>query len=634
MRASRQDGTYPRPQLVRQHWLDLDGPWDFAHDDADVGLAERWWTGDAEAFDRQVLVPYPPESPASGIADPGFHPVVWYRRRVPHDDLTRAGSGARTLLHFGAVDHQARVWVDGALVAEHVGGQTPFTADVTEALAEGVEDHVIVVRAEDDPADVDVPRGKQDWRADQHGIWYDRTTGIWQSVWVEVVGPDHVRDLAWSADVGAARLSGEITLSRRPPDQTWLEVRVHHDEELLAEHHVLATTPVVRLDLALPALRNAQDRDRLLWRPERPVLLDVRVEVRNRERDLVLDTVDSYAGLRSVGVGDGAFLLNGLPYRLRSVLDQGFRPETHLAARDSEELRQEVRMILDLGFNAVRVHQKAEDPRFLYWADRLGLLVWGETAAAYAFSPQAVAALTTQWLDLVRRDRSHPSVVTWVPINESWGVHEVAEDPAQQAFCRAIAALTRAVDPSRPVMSNEGWEHVDSDILGVHDYTGDPDELRERYAAPDAARRLREGGRGPAGRRLVVGDGVAEGAPLMVTEFGGVSLSADPRTWGYTTARTEAEYAERLRGLFEALRAAPSVAGFCYTQYMDTGLETNGLLTVDGKPKLPVSMIREIVTGTIELPPVPDDVADVAADDPAEDAAEDAAEEPEGVDAR
>jgi beta-galactosidase/beta-glucuronidase len=605
--AADQDGSYPRPMLRRRRWTTLDGPWGFAHDDEDAGRTDRWFeAGTTAPFTRQIEVPFPPESPASGIADPGFHPVVWYRRTLPADAFDLAASpGSRALVHFGAVDYTAEVWCDGHLVATHTGGQTPFTADVTEAIADGGSgsgEHVLVVRAEDHADALDVPRGKQDWREESHGIWYDRTTGIWQTVWCETVPRVHLADLAWMPDLSAARVGAEVTLSGVPVAPLTLEVSLRLGEEVLAEVTCTVTGRVTHLDVPVPALRNGQERARVLWTPQSPVLLDVDVALREPGSDVAWDEAASYVGLRSASVAGGAFRLNGQPYYVRSVLDQGFRPQTHLASRGSDELRAEVETVKAMGFNAVRVHQKAEDPRFLFWADRLGLLVWGETASPYEFSSSSVVALTTEWLDLVRRDRSHPCIVTWVPVNESWGVQDIADVPAQQHFTRALADLTRALDPTRPVLSNEGWEHVDSDILGVHDYAVDPEELRNHYADRSAAVDTVLAGHGPQGRRVVLSEGQREAflagrAPLMVTEFGGISLSRDDDSWGYAQVDSAESYAALVGGLFDALRSSSEVVGFCYTQLMDTGHETNGLLYADGTPKLPLPAIRSIVTG-------------------------------------
>lgn len=611
MRASEQDGSYPRPMLCRERWHSLDGVWEFGYDDADAGERRSWFAAGGGGFDREIVVPFPPESPASGIGGTGRHPVVWYRRRVPHDVLAPEPpapgpaapdtAGPRTLIHFGAVDHRARVWLDGRLVADHVGGQTPFTADVTDAMEPGAAEHVLVVRAEDDPDDLCQPRGKQDWRERPHAVWYERTTGIWQSVWTETVPAQHLTDLAWTPDPATGVLA-EVTLARPATQPLTVHIVLRLGDRVLAEASALVEGRRGRIPVAIPALGNNIDREELLWRPETPTLVDARVTLRDPQApEAALDVVDSYVGLRSAGVGGGAFLLNGRPYYVRSVLDQGYRPRTHLASTGTEELRREVELIKAMGFNAVRVHQKAEDPRFLYWADRLGLLVWGETAAAYAFGPEAVQLLTREWLDLVRRDRSHPSIVTWVPLNESWGATDMAADPAQRQYAVGLAALTRAVDPSRPVVSNEGWEHVDSDILGVHDYTADPSGLTERYG--DAARFERVlAGPGPQGRALAltrtqVERYAAGDAPLMITEFGGLSLRGDDGEFFYTRAGSADQYAALLRDLFGALRASPVVAGFCYTQFMDTAQETNGLLFCDGSSKLPLEVLRQIVTG-------------------------------------
>ncbi|WP_405778310.1 glycoside hydrolase family 2 protein [Streptomyces sp. NBC_00859] len=614
MRASEQEGVYPRPLMCRERWDSLDGIWDFGYDDADAGEREAWFSGlAAGGFDREITVPFPPEAPASGIGETAPHPIVWYRRRIAHDTLVPdAASGGRTLIHFGAVDHRARVWLDGRLVAEHVGGQTPFTADVTDAMRPDADEHVLVVRAEDDPADLSVPRGKQDWQERPHAVWYERTSGIWQSVWTETVPEQHITDLAWIPDPNRGAVA-ELTLSRRLSGPLTVDIVLSLGDRVLAETSRVTTGRRIRIDVEIPALRNGIDREALWWSPDSPTLVDARVTVRDPAAPRSADRVDSYLGLRSASVAGGSFLLNDRPCYVRSVLNQGYRPRTLLANSGTGELRREVELIKEMGFNAVRVHQKAEDPRFLYWADRLGLLVWGETGAAYEFGTDAVELLTREWLDLVRRDRSHPSIVTWVPVNESWGLSDVAREPAQQQYSMALAALTRAVDPTRPVMSNEGWEHTDSDILGVHDYTGEADVLKERYGdATGFAAVL--AGRGPQGRVISLRARQTERfdageAPLMITEFGGLSLDGGDDDFFYTQTRSAAQYAELLGGLFGELRKSPLVAGFCYTQFMDTAQETNGLLFSDGTPKLPMETIRHIVTGAVEgdgPPPVRD----------------------------
>jgi beta-galactosidase/beta-glucuronidase len=599
--ATQQDGSYPRPQSVRASWANLDGPWSFRHDDADAGVADGWPAGFADG--RPILVPFPPESEASGIAEPGFHRVVWYSRTITRADLEQAGRSdraPRVLLHFGAVDHRASVWIDGSFVGAHEGGHTPFSFDVTDLVADDAE-HELVVRAEDDPHDATQPRGKQDWHEAPHAIWYHRTTGIWQTVWLEAVPAVSIRALRW-VPVDHAHVSLGITLRGRAPAGSRIRVALRWEERGedlgTVETTIPAETDVV--DMVVPVVRqtHGQAEDELQWSPEKPRLVDATVTLLAADGAPV-DAVASYLGLRTVATDRGSFLLNDRPYDVRSVLDQGYWPGSHLAAPSYDAHRREVELIKELGFTAARMHQKIEDPRFLYWADRLGLLVWGEAPNAYAFSPTAVQRLMREWMDAVERDVSHPSIVTWVPINESWGVQQVPSDARQQAYTRALADVTRALDGSRPVISNDGWEHTSSDIVSIHDYEGDGQALARTYADEAALARLLST-MGPGGRRILV-DGVEHaGQPLMLTEFGGVDYQpggAREDGWGYTAAEDGDDWIARITGLYDAIRMSRILAGSCYTQFTDTMQETNGLLTADRVPKADIARIRRAVTG-------------------------------------
>jgi beta-galactosidase/beta-glucuronidase len=576
-RASRQAAPAPRPQLIREHWADLSGEWRFAYDDADEGLPRTW--------DRTIVVPFPPESSMSGIGDTGFHDIVWYQRNLSRDDIAAAGFDAslrpRLVLRFGAVDYRCTVWLNGIRLGDHEGGHTPFGFDIQDHLRVAQE-QVLTVRAEDRAADVGQPRGKQDWQRDPHVVWYDRTTGIWQPVWLEATAAVAVESLHWTVSVPDGTVRAEIGLNRPPPSGTSCDIELRHDDTELGTIRFPVESQRSVATVTLPAFANGQAYEDLLWSPSRPTLIDAAVRVG-------ADRVSSYLGLRSVSVADGRFLLNDRPFYLRSVLSQGFWPGSHLAAPSPQALEDEVRLILDLGFDAARIHQKVEDPRLLYWADRHGLLLWGEAPAAYEFSPVAVGRTTREWLEVLERDRSHPSIVTWVPHNESWGIQQIAHDPRQAAFARGLAELTRAVDGTRPVISNDGWEHAGSDILTVHDYDADPVSLRERY------RDFPAHGIGPAGRRISVREEFDSSAPLMLTEFGGIKYAPESSSWGYSVASSPSEFESRLRAIHDALRASPTLAGTCYTQLTDTMQEANGLVTADRKPKLDIAVIRSIV---------------------------------------
>ncbi|MGB4136737.1 MAG: glycoside hydrolase family 2, partial [Microbacterium sp.] len=372
--ASSQDGRYPRPQLVRASWADLSGPWRFAFDPDDRGVRDEW-AKDPSAIAGEIIVPFPPESPASGIGDTAYHRVLWYRRTVTTTEVAEAGhtDGRTLLLHFGAVDFRADVFIDGERVGSHEGGHTPFTVVVPERGASGFD---LVVRAEDDPHDLAQPRGKQDWAERRHVVWYDRTSGIWQPVWLESVPRRHVASLVWHADPDAATVRLAVELDGPPTPGSRLSVRLARAGETVATQSAEISGDRATMTLALPGLRNGQARDEWLWSPDRPNLVDAQIELTVPDGET--DRLGSYLGIRSVGADAGAFLVNDRPTPIRAVLSQGYWPQSHLAAPDADALRSEAQLVKDLGFTSVRVHQKIEDPRFLFWADRLGLLVWAE----------------------------------------------------------------------------------------------------------------------------------------------------------------------------------------------------------------------------------------------------------------
>ncbi len=597
------DGTYPRPQLVRERWRDLGGQWAFAYDDDDTGLHETWFAADGgEHFVRTIVVPFPPESPASGIGDTDFHAVVWYRRELNSEDLDATGHGpsTRLMLNFGAIDYRATVWVGGLLAGTHEGGGSPFTLDITDLVRNrvGAAGVAIVVRAEDDPADLSQPRGKQDWYRDPHVVWYHRSTGIWQPVWIEAVPNVAIERIHWTADLVNASVAGRVRFTRPATDGSSLSITLSFEGHPLGSVSIPAVGRAIEVVVPLPDQRNGQDYGELLWSPEHPRLVDAEVTLSNGGSGD--DTVYSYLGLRSAAVARGRFLLNDRPYYVRSVLNQGYWPESHLAAPSVEGLRAEAQLIKDLGFNAARLHQKFEDPRFLFFADTLGLLVWGESPAAYEFTPTAINRMTREWTDILDRDYSHPSIVTWVPTNESWGVQHLAHDARMRNYVAALVRLTKALDPTRPVISNDGWEHVNSDILSVHDYEASGPLVAERYGTAEAVEHLFTG-LGPAGRRMLVEGERDPEAPVMLTEFGGVSFVDHAHeiagAWGYSAATGPEDFANRVGALLAATLASPVLAGFCYTQLADTGQETNGLVTSDRQPKIPIERIRALITG-------------------------------------
>ena len=597
---------HPRPQLRRERWIDLCGPWGFAFDDEDQGVAERWFDR-AEPFDREIAVPFPPESKLSGVHETGLHPVVWYHREIRVDEADRQD---RLLLHFGAVDYKASVWVNGRLAVEHTGGHTPFSAEIAPLLVPG-EVQVIVVRAEDQPRDLQQPRGKQYWEDKPGYIWYHRTTGIWQPVWLEPVPKVAIAELRWTPDVDRFGVALTLRLNRAPPEGWRVRVRLAGDRptRVLVDDTCLLLGRELRRDLLLDLNSAAVRRRRtLLWAPEHPNLIEVTIELVDGD-GAVVDRVESYFGLRRVEARDGRFTINGTPIFLRLVLAQNYWPDSHLAAPDADALRREVELARSLGFNGVRIHQKIEDPRFLYWCDRLGMLVWGEAANAYVYSDRAAEMLTREWLEAVRRDYNHPSIITWVPINESWGVPDLDRSAQQRSFVQALYHLTRALDPTRPVIGNDGWEHAVGDVFGVHDYAGSSDVLRERYGDRQALTRTLHEVR-PYHFPLLSEGGEIGDEPIVLSEFGGLSFV--PQTsedwFGYRQFASPDELLLHYEGLVDALLASTALAGFCYTQLTDTEQEANGLATADRKPKIDPQRLRQINTRPSKA--VPSEVLD------------------------
>jgi beta-galactosidase/beta-glucuronidase len=537
---------YPRPRLRRRDWANLNGEWEF-------GL------GAHQSFDRTIVVPFCPQSQLSGVGERIEDDVVWYRRRFD------APASPRLLMHFGAVDYRATVWVNGEEVAHHEGGHTPFVVDISPVAR--AADNEVVVRAEDPLADRTIPRGKQHWKKKSEGIFYTPTSGIWQTVWLEPL-PERA--------LGAVEV--------RPDPESWavdFEIEGDGRKEVVAVldgrevgHWVgKAGTGRIHLD------------EVVAWSPEAPRLYGLEVTLFDRA-GRETDHVSSYFGLRTVGTKDGRFLLNGEPYVPRLVLDQGYFPGGLLTAPDDRDLRRDIALAKSMGFNGARKHQKVEDPRWLYWADMLGFLVWGEMPSFHQHSRMAEARLEAEWSAAVTRDRGHPSLVTWVPMNESFGLQDM-EPEAEAHFLDRLYRLTKEMDPSRPVVSNDGWEHTQTDLCTIHDYNP-AHALRRRYRSVKTAL-------DPAAhpRPIYLEGNEYAHEPLIVSEFGGVAI-AGSSGFGWSEATGPEGLVETYREMVEALMDKGPVEGFCYTQLADVEQEQNGLLTFDRRPKVDPELLRPI----------------------------------------
>ena len=551
---------YPRPRLVRDEWLCLNGEWEFAFGEAAPG----------SPLEGRITVPFAHQWAMSGMEDRRLAETVVYARGFEVPDAWREGL---VLLHFGAVDYEATVWVNGVEVGAHRGGHVPFSFEVSAHLRRG--ENRVAVRAVD-PQDPRQPRGKQASIGKPHGIDYWCTTGIWQTVWLEPVGASYLADLVVETEPsGGALLVRPVVYGGRADLRATVEA---YDGDRLvarAEGGVLAG-PSLRLEIP----------DAKPWSPESPFLYDLRARLTRGGE--TLDEARSYAGLRTVELRDGRFALNGRPTILKLVLDQGYWPESGLTAPSDEALRADVEACLAMGFNGARKHQKVEDPRWLYWCDRLGLMAWGEMANARAWSHEGQRALEAEWASAVERDRSHPCVVAWVPLNESMGFPDLeAGDALQRAGLASLVHLTRRLDPSRPVIDNDGWEQTDAaDVVAVHDYSRSGAELAARYADGGLPARIW------SGSRATFLHGAAAGRPILLTEVGGFLTrpsgveKLDVMYSVYESIGSDDELLERVEELLEGIASVPFLAGFCYTQLTDVEQERNGLLTYDRRAKV------------------------------------------------
>jgi beta-galactosidase/beta-glucuronidase len=611
---------YPPPQLTRPDWHSLNGTWSFEIDRGDSGEERGLRT---TPLDAEITVPFAPESVASGIGDVDFMHAVWYRRTVT---IPAEWAGRDVLLHFGAVDHDATVWVNDVEVARHRGGFTSFTADLGPLLRSGVlragDDATVVVRARDTPSEPQA-RGKQSIPFANMSCNYTRTTGIWQSVWLEPVDPRGVADLHVVPHLGASAFSVEVTLRGGAGaavvgdvgagrgagvDGSAVSVRA----TLSAEGTTVATASAsTRLDPS-PTLWLAIPGDQVrAWSTSAPFLYDLVVEVIDDATDTVLDTVTSYAGLRSITVDGQRILINGEPDFQRLVLDQGYWPDTLMTAPSDEALRRDVELGIEAGFNGARLHQKVFEERYLYHADRLGYLVWGEfgdwgvnSEGPAGDNQHQTASFVTQWTEAVRRDRNHPSIVGWCPLNETW--QRITDRiTVLDDVTHGMVQATRLADGTRPVLDASGYSHRvrDADVYDSHCYEQDPAAFRDLMAP------LADGNpytNDHEGHPISV---PYAGQPYFCSEYGGIWWNeaeltrpqpdaSDPEratSWGYgQRVGSVEEWHARFQGLTDVLLDDPRMFGYCYTQLTDTFQEENGIYDFDRRPKFDTARVRAV----------------------------------------
>lgn len=571
---------HPNPQWERETWKNLNGPWEFEFDFGCSAVERRLW--EKERFDREILVPFCPESRLSGIGYTDFISGVAYRRNF---ELSQEELSGRVLLHFGAVDYEASVYVNGTLVGSHKGGYTSFCFDITKHVVPGP--NTLFVAVKDDVRSGLQPKGKQAHLYASSGCDYTRTTGIWQTVWLEFVPERHIQSAKYYPDPA----NGKVTVTGLVQGQGTLQLTTLWEDKPVGEAALSVEDGffTVQLDLS----------ETHLWEPGKGGLYTLLLSFGE-------DRVKSYFGLRTAKFQGRKFLLNGKSLFQRFVLDQGFYPDGIYTAPTEEDLVKDIQLSFAAGFNGARLHEKVFEARFLYHCDRLGYLVWGEYPnwGLDHAHPLSTETYLNQWSEAVERDFNHPAIIGWCPFNETWGYREERE---KNALLSSLYKLTKRLDPTRPCIDSSGNYRILSEVYDIHDYDQDTQSFQARWDG--LTDRIRETGgvipaedpffnsapEGPSGRAPFFNQPY-DNQPIFVSEYGGIRWPDDTvEGWGYGNApATPEEFFARYKGLTEALLNNPEIFGFCYTQLYDVEQEVNGLYTYGRAQKFDIILIRKI----------------------------------------
>lgn len=562
---------YPRPDFIRSEWLNLNGEWDFALDLSDSG--EERGLPQGEGFDRKIIVPFAPESPLSGIGFKDFIAAAWYKRTLT---VPESWKGRRIVLNFEAADYQTTVWINGKKVGEHFGGYTPFSFDLTDYLDR--QENILVVRCRDEVRSGKQPAGKQSEQYHSYGCMYRRTTGIWQTVWLEPVAPIRIEAYRVYPDIDNNQVLINVFLNDSPTEGQLILSITDKGKVIFKESRKASRMVAFEVKLKNPRL----------WEIRKPYLYDFNLELKLNPAAQPVDRVKGYFGLRKIEARGEKIYFNNRPLFMRLVLDQGFYPDGIYTAPSDEALRHDIEISQAAGFDGARLHQRVFERRFLYWADRLGYIVWGEFAdwGLDLSQPQSLITFQREWSEVLARDFNHPSIIGWCPFNERWGQN-------YPGVIESIFNLTKAFDPTRLVIDSSGGYHlVVPDVYDSHNYEQDVAKFKEAY----------DGLLLRPPKVFVNGDlrrhTPYKGQPYFVSEYGGIWWNPgqqDEKAWGYgERPKTAEEFLQRYKDLTEALLFNPKVAGFCYTQLYDIEQEVNGLYTFVRQPKFDPSFFFKV----------------------------------------
>lgn len=577
---------YPRPQFIRKEWENLNGEWNFLFDDNDEGETKKYFID----FPKKSIinVPFTYETKMSGIEDESIHYIVWYNKKI---NISKEQiRNKKTILHFEGSDYITKVWVNGTYIGKNVGGYSRFSFDIEKYIIEGEND--ITVKVEDSLSK-DQPRGKQRYKKESWKCWYVQTTGIWKTVWLEWTSKEYIKNIKATpkADENKIKLEIETNIPEKDFEvqNYYIEAEISFNGKIIniSREEINLNYQEVEIDIYKENTEHIIQK----WSPKNPNLYDIIYTLYNG--DEIIDKVYSYFGIRKIKIKEDKIFLNEEQLYLKLILDQGYWKDSHLTPPSEESLINDIDSVLEFGYNGIRKHQKIEDERFLYWCDVKGILVWSEMANCYSFDDKSLQDFTKEWIKIVKQNYNHPSIITWVPINESWGVPDVSIDKKQQSFINSIYYLTKSIDNTRPVISNDGWEHTISDIITIHDYKQDGKLLYSEYTDDDK-KVLNNLIKYNSNHKLFAEEYQYNGQPVIMSEYGGIALNSE-EGWGYgKQVKDENEFIERFASLTQAIKDIPYISGYCYTQLTDVQQEINGLLDENRNEKFSDKIIKQI----------------------------------------
>lgn len=575
---------YPRPQFVRKEWENLNGEWNFIFDDNDKGETREYFK--KFPLSGKIIVPFTYETKLSGIEDDTVHYIVWYNKKI--NIRKEQIENKKIILNFEGSDYKTKIWINGNYIGENIGAYSRFSIDIEKYVIEGKNDITIKV---EDSLSKDQPRGKQRYRKESWKCWYIQTTGIWKTIWIEWVSKKYLKGVKIISKTDKVLLEVETNLLEQDIEKQkyYIETEISFNGQILNKTKKMIINNYEKIELNI--VKAGIKHDIQKWSVNSPNLYDITYKL--YYEDKVIDTVNSYFGIRDIVIKGNKIFLNNEELYVKFILDQGYWKESHLTPPNEESLIKDIESVLGFGYNGIRKHQKVEDERFLYWCDVKGVLVWGEMANCYNFDDNSLKDFTNEWIRVVKQNYNHPSIITWVPINESWGIPEVSICEKEQNFANSLYYLTKSMDNTRPVISNDGWEHTISDIITIHDYKQEDELLYQEYTDKDMKilNNLKEYN----GKHKLFAKGYKyEGQPVIISEYGGIAINSK-EGWGYgKQVKDEKKLIERFTKLTKAIKSIPYISGYCYTQLTDVQQEINGLMDEKRSYKVEPSIIRNI----------------------------------------